>query len=220
MAFDIREDVRIGVSTGGGPRTVRAHLTVHGRVHGVGYRAATRVQALELGLRGWVGDGGDGSIQAVVEGPDQKVEALVVWCREGPPQAVVQSVDVLWTWPEHSFQTFSISRSIRQAARLETDMRAVITTGDPPNERHVQARIQNMSATGYCVLTLGQYRMGDLVHLSFKAPSGRTFKRINSRVVRVKPLVTVDGAVELGAEFIDPPQFLVSEINKAVNLLW
>ena len=219
MVLDLQNDVRIGLSSGG-PRTVRAHVTIHGRVFGVGFRRATREKALELGLRGWVGDGGDGTIQTVIEGIDQQVDALMAWCRQGPPQAKVGAVEVVWTWPEHSFQTFSISRSIRQAARLETDMGAIITTRTEDGERHVRARLQNMSAGGFNLLTLGEYDIGDTVMLSFKAPSGRIYKRLPCQVVRVKIPKRADKATELGASFLGPPGQLVDEINKAVNLLW
>lgn len=217
--MDIRDDVRIGL-TSNGRMMVRAHLTVHGDIHGKGFLKATREKALELGLRGWVGDAGNGTVQAVIEGEDGQANDLVNWCKQGPPGAVVSAVDVMWTWPEHSFQTFSISRSIRQAARLETDMPAVITTGNGIGENHVKSRLRNISATGVNILTMNRYSEGDEVTVSFKAPSGRTYKRLPCKAIRIKRLTQSGDPVELGALFADPPDDLVKEINNSVNLLW
>lgn len=72
----------------------RVRLRVRGRVQGVWYRASTRARAEELGLRGWVRNRRDGSVEAEAEGPDAAVDALVAWCREGPPLAEVTSVEV------------------------------------------------------------------------------------------------------------------------------
>ncbi len=72
----------------------RVRLRVRGRVQGVWYRASTRAKAEELGLRGWVRNRRDGSVEAEAEGPDAAVDALVAWCGEGPPLAEVTSVEV------------------------------------------------------------------------------------------------------------------------------
>jgi acylphosphatase len=72
----------------------RVHLFVGGRVQGVFFRAACAEQARTLGVKGWVRNAADGRVEAVFEGPDPAVEAMVRWCREGPPHARVDSVDV------------------------------------------------------------------------------------------------------------------------------
>lgn len=217
--MDFHEQV-IFTPVKGGPQAVQAQVMVHGRVHGVGYMAGARDRAAELDLTGWISDGPDGAVQAVVEGDYTLVRALVDWCRDGPPQAVVTRVDVVWTYPEHTFQTFSISRSTRQADRLEMDMKAVVTTGPASDEHHVPARLQNISITGFNVLTRGDYAVGDLVALSFVAPGGRKYKRINGRVVRVKVRPALEGTIEIGAAFVDPPRDLIDEIANSVNILW
>jgi len=45
-------------------------------------------------VTGWVRNRADGRVEAQFEGPPAAVAALVEWCREGPPQASVDSVDV------------------------------------------------------------------------------------------------------------------------------
>lgn len=67
-------------------------LEIRGRVQGVGYRAALLDQARQLGLRGWVRNRRDGSVEAVVAGPDAGVQRLLHWSRRGPPAAIVDSV--------------------------------------------------------------------------------------------------------------------------------
>ncbi|QQR60114.1 MAG: acylphosphatase [Candidatus Melainabacteria bacterium] len=69
-------------------------LKIKGRVQGVFYRQSTCKEAIALGLFGWVKNKVDGSVEALVFGPDEKVQELVVWCHEGPPSAQVESVEV------------------------------------------------------------------------------------------------------------------------------
>jgi acylphosphatase len=71
---------------------VRAHVT--GRVQGVWYRGATCDRAAELGVLGWVRNRRDGCVELEAEGSPEAVEALIAWCRQGPPAARVDSVEV------------------------------------------------------------------------------------------------------------------------------
>ncbi len=68
--------------------------TVRGRVQGVFFREATRRRALELGALGWVRNGDDGTVLVHAEGPEEAVEQLAAFLREGPPAAVVSAVEV------------------------------------------------------------------------------------------------------------------------------
>jgi len=69
------------------------HVLIHGRVQGVGYRAWTHHQAELHGLRGWVRNRRDGTVEAVFSGPDSLVEAMLRACREGPRGAVVERIE-------------------------------------------------------------------------------------------------------------------------------
>ncbi len=73
---------------------IRRRVVVRGRVQGVFYRDSCRQQAHESGVTGWVSNEPDGSVLAVFEGSPEAVERLIVWCRTGPPSAVVRAVDV------------------------------------------------------------------------------------------------------------------------------
>jgi acylphosphatase len=72
---------------------------VHGRVQGVGFRAATRARAASLGLGGSVRNLPDGTVEAVFEGPRDRVESMLDWARRGPSGAGVERVDVSWEPP-------------------------------------------------------------------------------------------------------------------------
>ena len=72
-------------------------LLVHGRVQGVWYRGWTVGQAGALELAGWVRNRRDGSVEILASGTDAAIEALIARCREGPPAARVERVEVLET---------------------------------------------------------------------------------------------------------------------------
>ncbi len=73
---------------------VTYHLSIHGRVQGVFFRESMRRQAESLGVTGWVRNRRDGSVEAVIQGPAEKVEALLAWARQGPERARVERVEV------------------------------------------------------------------------------------------------------------------------------
>lgn len=75
---------------------VRAHLFISGVVQGVGYRYHTRRQGQLLGLSGWVRNLDDGRVEAVVQGPREKVEELIKWCYRGPSEARVSDIAVTY----------------------------------------------------------------------------------------------------------------------------
>lgn len=79
--------------------TVRRRATIRGRVQGVYYRDSCRSAAVALGVRGWVRNLPDGSVQVVAEGDDDAVRRLLEWCREGPPRAVVTDVRIVEETP-------------------------------------------------------------------------------------------------------------------------
>ncbi|HIE36777.1 TPA: acylphosphatase [Candidatus Geothermarchaeota archaeon] len=87
---------------------VRAYIRVYGRVQGVFYRANTRNKARELGLKGYVRNMSDGSVEAVVEGDKDKVEKLLEWMRIGPPMAKVDRVIVEYQEYKGDFKDFTI----------------------------------------------------------------------------------------------------------------
>lgn len=72
----------------------RVRVTIRGRVQGVGFRANCQREAQAAGLRGWVRNQWDGSVEALFEGSSAAVDKLIAWCRVGPRMTEVESVEV------------------------------------------------------------------------------------------------------------------------------
>lgn len=72
----------------------RVHVRIHGRVQGVWYRGWTVDEAAARGLDGWVRNRSDGSVEALVAGPPEDVEAMVQRCWRGPSMAHVHDIIV------------------------------------------------------------------------------------------------------------------------------
>ncbi len=79
---------------------IRRRVVVSGNVQGVFFRASCQQEASRHGVAGWVSNRPDGSVEAVFEGANADVEALVTWCRQGPARAEVSAVDVSNEEPE------------------------------------------------------------------------------------------------------------------------
>ena len=74
-------------------RTV--HVRIEGLVQGVGFRAFVERNALALALKGWVRNRRDGAVEAVFQGPDERVNEMLGLCRRGPPASIVTSVETI-----------------------------------------------------------------------------------------------------------------------------
>ncbi len=74
---------------------IRVHVFISGRVQGVGYRLNTERQARHLGVKGWVQNLMDGRVEAVFEGTESQVAAMLAWCRQGPLSAQVKEVSAI-----------------------------------------------------------------------------------------------------------------------------
>ena len=79
---------------------IARRLVVHGRVQGVGFRYAMVDAATSTGAHGWVRNRRDGTVEALVQGETAIVDAVIAWCRRGPPAARVTTVDVEPAVPE------------------------------------------------------------------------------------------------------------------------
>ena len=72
----------------------QVRIVVHGRVHGVGFRAYTQATAAQLGLTGTVRNRDDGTVEIVARGGEAAVDKLIAWARRGPSMARVDRVDI------------------------------------------------------------------------------------------------------------------------------
>jgi acylphosphatase len=86
--------------------TITRHLSVRGRVQGVGYRNYIEYKAGVLGVSGWVRNRLDGSVEAVIHGTPEAVDALIECARRGPRKAEVSGVEV--TPAEGAHQGFTV----------------------------------------------------------------------------------------------------------------
>lgn len=85
---------------------IRRRLVVTGRVQNVFYRAWFIEQARSLGLDGWVRNRADNSVEAVVQGPAEMVDAMIARAREGSPAARVADVVVSDDAPAETLDGF------------------------------------------------------------------------------------------------------------------
>lgn len=88
---------------------VRSHAIISGRVQGVFFRMETKRAADRFGVLGWVRNLKDGTVEAVFEGDREQVDAVIGWCRQGPPHADVADVNVNWNDYTGEFKGFDIS---------------------------------------------------------------------------------------------------------------
>ena len=84
-------------------------MVVHGRVQGVFFRGATQDEARRLGVKGWVRNRADGSVEAVLEGPPGPVNALLAFLEHGPPAARVDALEAIEE-PFEGLAGFEITR--------------------------------------------------------------------------------------------------------------
>ncbi|KAJ9468783.1 Acylphosphatase [Diplonema papillatum] len=69
------------------------HMIVHGKVQGVHYRKYTQRQAKQLGLKGWVRNLADGTVEVQAEGPESALQELEIWCeKKGSPKSKVEGI--------------------------------------------------------------------------------------------------------------------------------
>ncbi len=87
---------------------VRLRAVVHGIVQGVSFRYYTQREARRLGLRGYVRNCSDGTVEVVAEGPRRAVDELYSWLHSGPPSAEVWNVDAIWHAPNGSEVSFEV----------------------------------------------------------------------------------------------------------------
>jgi acylphosphatase len=84
------------------------HILISGKVQGVAYRYYMEKMARSLNLKGWVRNTEDGRVEAVIEGEDDSVNAMIEWCRKGPPAAKVSHVEVRDELSMENFNGFKI----------------------------------------------------------------------------------------------------------------
>ena len=92
-----------------GEANARAHVIISGRVQGVFFRMETQRAASRIGVFGWVRNLPNGDVEALIEGPRERVEEAVQWCHQGSPASRVRQVQVDWGDYSGDFNRFDIT---------------------------------------------------------------------------------------------------------------
>jgi len=87
------------------------HAIVEGRVQGVGFRAFTQRTAIIHGLKGWVRNRWDGSVELVAEGKYSDLEKFLITIKRGPFPGTTRNVKTVWNEASVGFTNFRIRRS-------------------------------------------------------------------------------------------------------------
>ena len=85
-------------------------MRVHGKVHGVFFRASTREKALELGVTGFVQNEKDSTVYMEAEGTPAALKQLEQWAHQGPRKAKVEKVEVKEMTELVGFKDFNVKR--------------------------------------------------------------------------------------------------------------
>lgn len=86
----------------------RAHIYVSGNVQGVFYRYETKKHAELHGVNGWARNLPDGRVECLFEGEREDIEKTIEFCRQGPPGAHVDDIDIQWEEWKGEFDDFQI----------------------------------------------------------------------------------------------------------------
>ena len=82
------------------------HVTVRGKVQGVGYRHATVRRAHMLGVTGWVQNLENGTVEALIQGTPDQIDHMLEWLRRGPPAADVRELDTRRDYTDKRYGRF------------------------------------------------------------------------------------------------------------------
>ncbi|WP_026825491.1 acylphosphatase [Exiguobacterium marinum] len=88
-------------------RVVAKHLIVSGRVQGVGFRYFSQETAQQYGIKGWVRNQSDGTVELHVEGPEQDIEAFKKAVKDGNRFVGVEKIEEKET-ENQAFRSFDI----------------------------------------------------------------------------------------------------------------
>ncbi|HBU27668.1 TPA: acylphosphatase [Candidatus Uhrbacteria bacterium] len=89
-------------------KTSALHVRIEGRVQGVGYRNSLKDMAVKLGIRGWVRNRGDGSVEVHMVGNTEALQSLLAWCQNGSPLASVSTIHATELDDVPNYSAFSL----------------------------------------------------------------------------------------------------------------
>jgi len=86
----------------------RVRILVKGTVQGVFFRSNAKREAESLGLTGYAKNMPDGTVEVIAEGPKEKLDELVEFCKKGPEAAEVSKIDVKFEKASNEFESFEV----------------------------------------------------------------------------------------------------------------
>ena len=86
----------------------RVKLVLHGTVQGVFYREHAMSSARKLGIKGYVKNLPDGTVEVIGEGDDRKIAEFVRMCKKGSFKSIITKVDEAYETPAGEYETFLI----------------------------------------------------------------------------------------------------------------
>lgn len=89
------------------------NIRVKGKVQGVFFRASTKAVADQLGVKGFVFNEKEGSVYIEAEGDDFALDSFLDFCKDGPIDALVESVDVDETSDKKGFKNFEVLKRLK-----------------------------------------------------------------------------------------------------------
>ena len=81
---------------------------IYGEVQGVGFRSQVRQQARLIGIKGWVVNKPDGTVEVLSEGEETKLQEFIRWCSRGPLGTTITKVDTDWQDYKAEFTDFTV----------------------------------------------------------------------------------------------------------------
>ncbi|MFL6308818.1 MAG: acylphosphatase [Nitrososphaera sp.] len=92
-------------------KKTRAHVFIRGKVQGVYFRQNTKQVATKHKVNGWVRNLLDGRVEAIFEGDSIDVNKVIEWCHVGPPNSIVDDVEVRLEKYNDEFASFTIKNN-------------------------------------------------------------------------------------------------------------
>jgi len=83
-----------------------AKLIISGKVQGVFYRTHAQETAIRLNLNGYAKNLPDGTVEALLQGSEEDINAFIEWAREGSPSAQVENIETSWQTPDKTYDSF------------------------------------------------------------------------------------------------------------------
>lgn len=87
---------------------VTCRFIVHGRVQGVGFRYYTMQQAKQLGVKGWVRNNMDGTVEIIAQADKKTLQAFQTAVKKGSPASQVSHVRTKQMQTSHNYTSFQV----------------------------------------------------------------------------------------------------------------